>query len=94
MMLRTLLLWAIYAGLGTMAVKAALERREAARLWRDAVGGPYDFKQKRFAVELELDRAVLPDKARRMLLLARRDMGFVLLLLPVALTIQTITLGE
>ena len=87
-------MWLIYAGLGALAVKSAYERREAARLWREAVGGGYDFAQKRFAVELELDRARLPPKAARMLHLSRRDMGLVLLLLPVALIIQTLNLGE
>jgi hypothetical protein len=91
---RLVLLWAIYAGLGALAVKAALERKAATRLWREAVGGPYDFAQKRFVVELELDRATLPPKAARMLRLSRRDMGFVLMLLPLALIIQTMNLGE
>jgi hypothetical protein len=88
------LLWMIYAGLGALTVKSALERKAAARMWQEAVGGPYDFAQKRFVVELELDRAVLPPKAAQMLRRSRRDMGFVLLLLPLALTIQTINLGE
>lgn len=92
MMWRTILLWVIYTGLGVLFVKAALERRAAAQLWREANGGPFDFKQRKFTTELELDRAKLPPAAQRELQHARRDLGFALMLLPVALAIQTLTL--
>ncbi len=94
MIARTIFLGLIYGGLGVLTVKSVLERKEAARLWREAVGGPYDFDQKRFVVELELDQATLPPKAAKLLRLSRRDMGFALMLLPFALTIQTMNLGE
>ncbi len=92
MIWRTLLLGLIYGGLGVLFVKSALERRAAVQLWREANGGPFDFKQRKFTTELELDRAQLPPAAAQMLRHARRDMGFALALLPVALTIQTLTL--
>jgi hypothetical protein len=92
MIWRTILLWLIYTGLGLLLVKSALERRAAAQLWREANGGPFDFKQKKFTTELELDRAKLPPAAARELQHARRDLGFALMLLPLALTIQTLTL--
>jgi hypothetical protein len=94
MLLRLALLGVTYAGLGILFVKSHLERRAAVHLWRQALGGSYDHKQRRFATELELDRAKLPKSAAHQLRLSRQDMGFALMVLPVALTIQLLNLGN
>lgn len=94
MAIRALLLWVIYSGVGVLMLKAALDRRRAVARWRAAVGGDFDKTQRCFVTELELDRRRLPPEAERLLRLSRVSLSFGLGMVGLALTVQTITLGD
>jgi hypothetical protein len=62
----------VYAAAGLAFIQAWLLREAAVRAWRKAIGGQFDKRQRKFATNLEIDRARLPPEAQKKLIDSRR----------------------